>query len=140
MHFARLAAGLDAARLVPVGDGACPVCGGPPVSSLVVGWSGAHGARFCACGLCGTLWNYVRIKCAVCGSTKGIGYEEIEGGAGTIKAETCDSCRSYVKILHQHADPAVDPVADDVATLALDLLVRESGYRRGSVNPFLVGY
>ena len=112
VHFARLAAGLDAARLVPVGEGACPVCGGPPVSSLVVGWSGAHGVRFCACGLCGTLWNHVRIKCAVCGSTNGIGYEEIEGGAGTIKAETCDSCRSYVKILHEHADPAVDPVAE----------------------------
>ena len=53
VHFARLAAGLDAKRLVPVGEGACPACGGPPVSSLVVGWSGAHGARFCACGLCG---------------------------------------------------------------------------------------
>lgn len=140
VHFARLAAGLDAARLVAVGEGACPACGAPPVSSLVVGWSGAYGVRFCACSLCGTLWNHVRIKCAVCGSTKSIGYEEIEGGAGTIKAETCDSCGSYVKILHEHADTAVDPVADDVATLALDLLVREKGYRRGSVNPFLVGY
>ncbi|MFY9623792.1 MAG: formate dehydrogenase accessory protein FdhE [Rhodoplanes sp.] len=140
VHFARLAAGLDAARLVAVGDGVCPVCGGPPVSSMVVGWQGAHGTRFCSCALCGTLWNYVRIKCAVCGSTAGIAYEEVEGGPGTVKAETCDSCRSYVKILQQHMDPALDPVADDVASLALDLLVRESGYRRGGVNPFLLGY
>ena len=29
---------------------------------------------------------------------------------------------------------------DDVATLALDLLVRDLGFRRGGVNPFLVGY
>ena len=28
VHFARLASGLDAARLVPVGEGACPACGG----------------------------------------------------------------------------------------------------------------
>ena len=140
VHFARLAARLDASTLVPVGDGACPVCGGPPVSSLIVGWHGAHGARFCACSLCGTLWNYVRIKCTLCGSTKGIGYQEIEGGPGTVKAETCDSCRCYVKILHQHKDPALDPIADDVATLGLDLLVREGGYRRGSFNPFLIGY
>ena len=97
-------------------------------------------ARFCACSLCGTLWNYVRIKCTLCGSTKGIGYQEIEGGPGTVKAETCDSCGCYVKILHQHKDPALDPVADDVATLGLDLLVREGGYRRGSFNPFLIGY
>src|SRR5262249_45700372 len=76
LHYARLAAGLDAASLVPVGEGACPACGGPPMSSIVVGWSGAHGTRFCACALCGTLWNYVRIKCTVCGSTEGISYAE----------------------------------------------------------------
>jgi FdhE protein len=140
VHFARLAARLDASRLVSVGDGACPACGAPPVSSVIVGWQGAHGARFCACSLCGTLWNYVRIKCTLCGSTKGIGYQEIDGGAGTVKAETCDSCGCYVKILHQHNDPALDPVVDDVATLGLDLLVREGGYRRGSFNPFLIGY
>jgi FdhE protein len=140
VHFARLAARLDAARLAPVGDGACPACGGLPAASLLVGWLGSHGARFCACGLCGTMWNYVRIKCVLCGSTNGIAYQEVEGGPGTVKAETCDSCRGYVKILNQQNDPDVDPIADDVASLALDLLVREGGFRRGAVNPFLIGY
>jgi FdhE protein len=140
VHFARMAARLDATGLVPVGDGACPACGGPPVSSMVVGWLGAHGTRFCACPLCATLWNYVRIKCTLCGSTKGIAYQEIEGSGETVKAETCDACRGYVKVLHQHRDPGVEPIADDVATLGLDLLMRDAGYRRGSVNPFLLGY
>jgi len=140
VHFARLAAQLDAKSLTPVGDGACPVCGGPPVSSMVVGWRGAHGTRFCACALCAALWNYVRIKCTVCGSTKGIGYQEIDGGAGTVKAEACNECGSYVKILYQVNDPSLDPVADDVATLGLDLLVRETGLRRAGVNHFLQGY
>ena len=140
VHFARLASRLDAGALVPVGDGACPACGGPPVSSMVVGWIGAHGARFCACSLCQTLWNYVRIKCTLCGSTKGIGFQEIDGGPGTIKAETCEECHGYVKILYQDKDPGLDPVADDVASLGLDLLVREGGHRRGGFNPFLVGY
>jgi len=45
-----------------------------------------------------------------------------------------------VKILHQHKDPSLDPVADDVATLALDLLLRDLGYRRGAVDAFLLGY
>lgn len=140
VHFARLASHLVAKSLVAVGDGVCPVCGGPPVSSMVVGWQGAHGTRYCACALCGTLWNYVRIKCTLCGSTEGISYQEIEGGPGTVKAETCKICRGYVKILHQHIDPAVDPVADDVASLGLDLLLRGSDFRRGGVNPFLLGY
>ena len=57
-----------------------------------------------------------------------------------MKAETCDSCRGYVKILNQQKEPDVDPIADDVASLALDLLVREAGFSRGAVNPFLTGY
>jgi FdhE protein len=140
VHFARMASRLDPERLVPVGDGACPVCGAPPVATVVVGWLDAHGARFCACSLCATLWNYVRIKCSLCGSTEGISYQHVEGGPDTVKAETCERCGCYVKILHQHRDPAFDPVADDVATLGLDLLLRETGYRRGGVNPFLLGY
>jgi len=140
VQFARLAAGLDASALVPVGEGACPCCGGPPVASMVVGWKGAHGTRFCGCALCGTLWNMVRIKCTLCGSTKGIRYHEIEGAGGIVKAETCEECRGYVKILQQHKQVDADPIADDVASLGLDLLVREMGYRRGAFNPFLIGY
>ena len=142
VHFAQLVSLLDPGGLVPVGDGACPACGSHPVSSLVVGWPGAHNTRFCACSLCATLWHTVRIKCVLCASTKGISYQEIEGrpGAATVRAETCNSCNRYVKILQQQVDPALDPVADDVATLGLDLLLREAGYRRGAVNPFLLGY
>ena len=140
VHFARLAARLDAGALLPLGDGVCPACGGPQVSSMVVGWSGAQSARFCACSLCGTLWNYPRVRCTLCGATKGIAYQEIVGGPAAVKAETCESCPGYVKILHQHKEPTLDPVADDVATLALDLLLRDLGYRRGAVDPFLLGY
>jgi FdhE protein len=140
VHFARLAAQLDVEALVPVGEGACPACGAPPVASIVVGWSGAFGTRFCACSLCGTLWNRPRVRCTLCGATQGIAYQEIDGGSANVKAETCESCRGYVKILHQQNEPSLDPVADDVTTLALDLLLRDSGYRRGAVNPFLLGY
>lgn len=140
VHFARLASRLDAKALVPVGDGVCPSCGGAPVASAIVGWPGAHGARFCSCSLCATQWHVVRIKCVLCGSTKGIAYQELEGGNSNVKAETCETCHGYVKILHQQKDAALEPVADDVASLGLDLLLREGGYRRGAVNPFLFGY
>ena len=140
VHFARLAARLDAAALVRIGDGVCPVCGGAPVASAIVGWTGSHGTRFCICSLCATQWHVVRIKCVLCESTKGIGYEEVDGGPDTVKAEICESCHGYVKILHQHKNPQLEPFADDVATLGLDILLRENGYRRGAVNPFLLGY
>lgn len=140
VHFARLAAQLDEKNLVSVGDGVCPCCGGPPVSSLLVSWQGAGGARYCSCALCATEWNYIRVKCCVCASTKDVTYQEVEGGPGSIKAECCAECRTYVKIFDRQKDLALDPVADDVASLGLDLLVRETGLRRGGMNPFLIGY
>lgn len=140
VHMARLASQLDAASLKRVSDGACPSCGGAPVTSIIVGWEGAHGTRYCTCSVCATHWHVVRIKCLVCASEKGIAYHSIEGGPGTIMGETCESCTSYVKMLHQHKDAALDPVADDVGSLALDLVLREAGWKRASVNPLLAGY
>ena len=139
-HFARLAARMDGNALVPVGVGVCPVCGGRPVVSLVVGWYGAEGARYASCMLCATLWNEVRVKCLVCGSTKGIGYQEVDGHDGTVKAETCDECGSYVKVLYEHKNVQLEPMADDVGSLALDQLLRDSAYSRGGINPYLAGY
>jgi FdhE protein len=138
--FVARAARIDAARLLPAPDGACPVCASPPVASLIVGWEGSSSTRYVACALCGTLWNHVRIKCTLCGSTGGIAYEGIDGDAGSIKAETCESCHRYVKLMQQNKDPVIDPVADDVASLGLDLLMRGTPFRRGASNPFLVGY
>lgn len=140
VHFARCAARLGGARLGPVTEGGCPVCGSPPAATMIVGWQGAYGSRFCACSLCGTLWNHVRIKCVLCGSTEGIGYQEIDGGAGTSKAETCDRCHRYVKVFYQTKDHAIEPIADDVASVGLDMLMKQSPYRRGGANPFLLGY
>lgn len=139
VELVRLASLLDPSALVPVGEGICPACGSPPVASLVVGWPGAQGARYLACSLCAAAWNHVRIKCAGCGSTKGIAYYGIEGQDEVARGETCEACRGYLKHFQQQQDPLIDPVADDVATLGLDLLLREAGWRRIGRNPFLLG-
>lgn len=137
---AKRTAGLDALLPQPVADGVCPCCGGPPVTSAVIATVDIDGVRYVQCSLCAAQWNHVRVKCVSCGSTKGIHYQAIEGIADTIKAETCDECRTYVKILNQRKDPELEPVADDVASLGLDMLVSEAGWRRAGVNPFLLGY
>jgi FdhE protein len=54
-----------------------------------------------------------------------------------VRAETCEQCRGYRKIMYQEHDTGVDPVADDLASLALDLLLGEQGYHRASGNPLL---
>ena len=154
--MAQAAAGLDAERLVAVAVGACPACGGRPVTSSVVEMQGMEGVRYATCACCATEWNEVRVKCLCCGSTKGVGYRGLEGAeagdpapAGglralaaeaTVKAEVCDECHSWVKILYRNRNPSMDPVADDVASLGLDLRMRETEWRRGGANPWLVGY
>ncbi len=140
LHFARLAAMLRADDLKPVADGACPVCGSAPATSSVVGWPKAHNTRFCSCSLCSTMWNVVRVKCVLCSSTEGISYRVVEGKSDSVKGETCDNCRGYVKILYQVNDHMLEPVADDVATLGLDILLAQEGWKRGAQNPFLLGY
>jgi FdhE protein len=57
-----------------------------------------------------------------------------QGGQAAVKAEACDECRTYLKLMNQDLDPHVDPYADDLATLALDLLVDEQGLARSGPN------
>ena len=45
---------------------------------------------------------------------------------------------SYLKILYQEKAPEGDPVADDLATLALDMLVDAAGYTRAGPNLLFV--
>lgn len=140
VHFTRLAAKLDASVLKPFADGVCPTCGSRPLASSVVNWPGATNTRYCTCSLCATMWYVVRVKCLLCGSNESINFRLIEGQQDTIKAETCDKCHGYVKIFYQIKDPTLEPLADDVASLGLDMLLTQDGWSRGGYNPFLIGY
>ena len=140
VHFAHLAATLDADQLMSVADSVCPACGSAPTASAVVGLAKSSNTRFCTCSLCATMWNVVRVKCVLCSATGGISYRVVEGGAENIKAECCDACHAYVKIFYQVNDPALEPVADDVASLGLDMLLAAENWRRGGRNPFLMGF
>ena len=118
--------------------GLCPMCGSRPVASVVHAAGSLRGARFLHCALCSTQWHFVRIKCPNCASTEGIAYQRIESGDGAVKAETCDQCGTYTKILYLERDPRLEPFADDLASYALDVLVQEAGWRRSAPNPFLM--
>ena len=125
------------AAALPVNDlrllaqrGLCPVCGSAPVAGVITAAGKAPGIRYLHCGLCATAWNHVRTVCIGCGESKGLASQEIEGGNGAVKAETCDICHGYAKMLYQAADMAVEPMADDLASLGLDMLVAEAGWSR----------
>jgi len=116
----------------------CPVCASAPVASIVRIGGVEQGLRYLHCSLCAAEWHMVRSKCSNCESTKGIAYYGIEGDKGAVKAEACQECGSYLKILYMDKDPQLEPTADDLASLALDMLMDESGMQRSGPNLFLI--
>jgi FdhE protein len=139
VYWARMAALLEPAAVKAVESPvACPVCGSPPLISLVYAEGNLQAVRFLCCPLCASQWYYVRIKCANCTSTKGIAYQHLAETSAAIKAETCDECGTYTKIAFMDKEPGTEPFADDLATLALDILVGEAGWARATPNPFLL--
>jgi FdhE protein len=117
--------------------GVCPTCGTLPVASVVRTDARSAGYRYLHCALCASEWHLVRVKCSSCQSTAGIAYHSIEGGPEAVRAESCEQCHTYRKILYQEKDTNVEPVADDLGSLALDLLMTDAGFHRGSGNPLL---
>jgi FdhE protein len=148
VHGVTLAACFDAGavRLLDV-PGLCPLCGTEPVASRVCANSPYQGYRYLHCSLCATEWHMVRVQCSLCGASgKSIAYQSATassddnpdlGAESAVRAETCDACHGYRKILYEEKDTAVEPLADDLATLSLDLLLGASGYHRASSNPLL---
>lgn len=146
--------GQDASPHGPFGHGAelgvCPCCGSRPTASLTRHAGGATGQRYLHCSLCSTQWHLESVRCAHCLSAEQVAYQSLEAtdvsdevaaaraARAAVQAETCDDCGHYLKIMHGDRNPQVDPVADDLATVTLDLLVSDSGKLRYGVNLMLL--
>ena len=138
VYWTDLASRFDDKQLPVVSPfGVCPVCASLPVASVVRVGGQFEGYRYLCCSLCATQWHMVRVKCTHCEDVESVGYQAIDGRSPAIKAETCDHCHTYRKIFYQDKDLHVEPVADDLASLMLDVLVGEAGYSRASGNPLL---
>jgi FdhE protein len=139
--WTRMAALLDVAGLAPADDvrdgGQCPACGSPPVAGMVLPGGTKFGHRHLHCSLCATSWRYVRTRCVHCGSTDKISFRQLAGTA-YLKAECCEACQGYSKVFYVESVSTLEPLADDLASLGLDVLVGEEGFSRVA-NPFVLG-
>jgi len=132
--FTAAAAGV-AREGVARADAGCPVCGAAPAVGVVLG---DDKLRYLCCGLCASAWHHTRVQCVLCRSAARLSYLEVEGAPGPARAEACDACQAWLKLLYVERAPRLEPLADDVATLALDLLLAERGLARLGRNPLLV--
>ncbi|MBN9091546.1 MAG: formate dehydrogenase accessory protein FdhE [Reyranella sp.] len=137
--WTQMAARLDKAnvRISEQHPGLCPVCASPPVAGVIEPGGTKFGHRHLHCSLCATQWRHVRVRCVHCGSTDKVSFRQI-AGTTYLRAECCESCRGYSKVFYVEKARAVEPFADDLASLGLDLMVGEEGFSRVA-NPFVLG-
>ena len=137
--WTRMAALLDVADLGSgeADSGQCPACGSPPVSGLVSPGGTKFGHRHLHCSLCATSWRYARVRCVHCGSTDKISFRQL-AGTTYLRAECCEQCQGYSKLFYLEGARAIEPFADDLGSLGLDVLVGEEGFSR-IPNPFVLG-
>ena len=114
----------------------CPICGELPVASMIhIGTS--QGLRYLHCSLCESEWNLVRAQCTNCNEHDKLEMWSFNEELALIRAEACGSCESYLKMMFQEKNPNVEAVADDLASIFLDVEMEEKGFARSGLNPFI---
>jgi formate dehydrogenase accessory protein FdhE len=115
-------------------SGLCPLCGAPPQVSVLR--EEGHGAtRSLVCSRCETEWRYQRVRCVSCGQEQfdRLVYLSAEDWPH-VRVSACQECRAYVKEVDLSKDGLAVPVVDDLATIPLDLVAVEEGYRKVELN------
>lgn len=143
--WVRLALSLPAVprRPGPESRTLCPCCGSAPVVSMIHNEQYRSGVRYLHCRLCATEWHLERVTCSICGKGGSLLYQGLYDAQGKpflpVQAETCGDCHGYLKVVLGEQDGRAEPVADDLASLTLDLLLAEQGeFGRSGYNPLLV--
>jgi FdhE protein len=119
------------AALVPAtwAEGYCPICGDWPSLAETRGLDGQRRLR---CGGCGGDWRTERLRCPFCGER---GHENlgslVSEGREPQAVDVCERCRHYVKTVTALVPIRPEDVfLHDLATLVLDVIALERGYRR----------
>lgn len=144
VSWARLAMNLPRPPEQPTGAARsiCPSCGSLPLASVVHNERHRAGVRYLHCSLCATEWHLERVTCSACGSGNLL-YLNLDDANGKpflpVQAEACNDCHRYLKVMLRELHGRADPVADDLASLPLDLLLDKQGeYQCVGYNPLLV--
>jgi FdhE protein len=118
--------------------GYCPVCAAwPAIAELV----GPEKRRMLRCVRCGTGWSWLVLLCPYCGNDDHRTLGSIQEAGSSQRIDVCERCHGYVKATPSYSPAsAVRLVAEDVATLDLDLAATDRGYRRpGDVDVTVAG-
>jgi FdhE protein len=114
--------------------GYCPICASLPSLSLL---KEEVGKRYLLCSYCGYQWRIDRLFCPFCNNKdqESLHYLFAEGEEA-YRIDLCDKCHQYIKTIDYRNLAESDPVLEDLATLHLDILADQKGYKRPVSNPW----
>ena len=110
----------------------CPICGALPHLSLL---KEEVGKRYLLCSYCGYPWRTDRLSCPFCNNKEQEALHYFYGeGEKIYRIDLCDKCHQYIKTIDTRTIGDEDMTLEDLATLHLDLLASEKGYKRPVAN------
>ena len=115
--------------------GYCPICGSIPHLALL---KEEVGKRYLLCSYCGYEWRVDRLFCPFCNNKEQESLHYFYGeGEEAHRIDLCDKCHQYIKTIDLRKIEEIDPVLEDHATLHLDILASQKGYKRPVPNPWI---
>jgi FdhE protein len=108
----------------------CPFCKRKPALG-VLRPLGDGGQRSLVCSFCLAEWEFRRIVCPGCGEEDHAKLpvytaEELKH----VRVECCDSCRTYIKTVDMTKNGRAEPIADEMASIPLDVWAEGQGYAK----------
>jgi FdhE protein len=124
-------------------EGGCPHCGGLPQLSYLTdaGETLVSGPRMLQCCRCGQSWVHQRMTCPGCGeqTTSKLPIFADAERFPHLRADACESCRTYVITIDLRKEPGAVPDVDELVALPLDLDVKERGFAKIVPNLMAIG-
>jgi FdhE protein len=110
--------------------GYCPVCAAWPTLAEM---RGTERQRWLRCGRCGAGWQFRHHECPFCSNAdhRSAGYLAAESERESRRADSCESCKSYLKAISTLGPLSpTEVVLTDLVSLELDAAALEQGYGR----------
>lgn len=107
-------------------DRRCPVCGGEPELVVIT----TSGQRMLVCSRCTLQWPTLESVCPFCRNADRPRLTSLSSPDGRYRLDACDVCLRYVKAYDERSAPRpAMPLVDTIATLPLDAVAMQRGYR-----------
>lgn len=112
----------------------CPFCEFRPQLAYLYPVEKAS-PRFLVCSLCNGEWPCIRLSCPCCRESdkRKLSYF-VAQECPSVRLDVCDTCGKYIKTIDMGIDPEAVPVVDELATITLDIWVKQRGYKKLELN------